>query len=64
MAPSRNQTPIRYRKAIPAAAQGRHQSGTRRQRLAIARRATKAKERRAIFAAKANANAGTSTSDQ
>ena len=30
MAPTRNQAPICYRKAIPAAAQKRHQSGTRR----------------------------------
>jgi hypothetical protein len=49
MAPPRDQAPNRYQKAVPAAAQGRHQSDTTRPTMAIARRTAEIKERQSSY---------------
>jgi hypothetical protein len=63
MAPPRDQAPIRHWKAVPMASQGRIRATPEDQRWAIARCAAEVKERRAIFAANANANADTPTNN-
>jgi hypothetical protein len=57
VAPPRDQTPIRYRKAFPRQPRGDTRETPEDQRLVIlvARRAAEVKERRALFAANANA---------